>query len=143
MMGMVQEKYHALEHVYPSRAEIIAQFGYDPKQLQHLIRMSWMLGKYVLNSISYEDLLLLDNKITFRDWLMSVKRGREYNLEKAREQAKYWLDHAELAIAAAKEVYDGKENEETSAQMDEILGEMIRRAMRKELLGCEDIRLCM
>ena len=43
MMGMVQEKFHAMEHRYPSRAEIVDKFGYDPKQLQHLIRMSWFL----------------------------------------------------------------------------------------------------
>ena len=133
MMGMVQEKYHAMEHRYPSRAEIVDKFRYDPKQLQHLIRMSWMLGKYVLNKVSYEDLLVLNNKATFRDWLMSVKRGREYNLEEAKLEAEFWLGHAEKAIAAAKEVYDGKDNETTSALMDEVLGKMIRKAIKTEL----------
>lgn len=135
MMGMVQEKYHALEHVYPSRAEIIAQFGYDPKQLQHLIRMSWFLETYICNECSYKDILTLDHtEYSFRSWLLNVKRGREYNLEEARMVAAGWLVRAEHALTYAKETYDGKENEVTSATMDEILGEMIKRAMRRELL---------
>ena len=59
MMGMVQEKYHAMEHRCPSRAEIVDKFGYDPKQLQHLIRMADFLEQYVNNVESYKNILTL------------------------------------------------------------------------------------
>lgn len=36
MKGIAGEKYHALEHRYPSRIEWLDRFGYDPKQLHHL-----------------------------------------------------------------------------------------------------------
>ena len=42
MMGMVQEKFHAMEHRYPSRVEIIDKFGYDPKQLHHLLKLFYL-----------------------------------------------------------------------------------------------------
>lgn len=141
MMGMVQEKFHAMEHRYPSRADIVDRFGYDPKQLSHLIRMSWFLFEYVENYYSYEDILSLykpidsfgNPDIGFRDYLKDVKRGRLYDLEDARLVAQEWLKTAEKALAKAKEVYSGEEDGLVSARMDEILGEMIKRAIKKEL----------
>lgn len=137
MMGMVQEKFHAMEHRYPSRVEIVDKFGYDPKQLQHLIRMSWFLETYTYDECCYKDILTLDytdnGQVGMRAWLLDVKRGREYGLEKAREVAKDWLARAEHALTHAKEIYDGKEDEVVSAFMDEVLGEMIKKAIKKEL----------
>ncbi len=137
MMGMVQEKFHAMEHRYPSRVEIIDKFGYDPKQLQHLIRMSWFLETYVHDECCYKDILTLDytnnGQIGFRSWLLDVKRGREYKLEKAREVAEDWLKRAEQALIYAKLSFNGVEDEAISAMMDEVLGEMIKKAIKKEL----------
>ena len=139
MMGMVQEKYHAMEHRYPSRAEIVDKFGYDPKQLQHLIRMADFLEQYVNNVESYKNILTLQwadhlwGHEFYRSWLMRVKRGKEYDLEEARKIAADWLVVAEKALAKAKEVYDGNENEVVSAAMDNVLGDMIKRAIKKEL----------
>ena len=137
MMGMVQEKFHAMEHRYPSRAHIVDKFDYDPKQLQHLIRMSWFLETYDYDECCYKDILTLDytdnGQVGMRTWLLDVKRGREYDLEQARVVAADWLKRAEHALTHAKEIYDGVENEAISAAMDEILGEMIKRAIKEEL----------
>ena len=137
MMGMVQEKFHAMEHRYPSRAHIVDKFGYDPKQLQHLIRMSWFLETYIYDECCYKDILTLGHPFNgqenFRKWLLDIKRGRKYELEKARKVAAAWLERAEHALAHAKEIYDGVEDEAISAMMDEILGEMIKRAIKEEL----------
>lgn len=137
MMGMVQEKFHAMEHRYPSRAHIVDKFLYDPKQLQHLIRMSWFLETYVYDECYYKDILTLGHPFNgqenFRKWLLDIKRGRKYKLEKARKVAAAWLERAEHALAHAKEIYNGVEDEAISAAMDKILGEMIKRAIKKEL----------
>ena len=137
MMGMVQEKFHAMEHRYPSRAEIVDKFSYDPKQLQHLIRMSWFLETYVHDECCYKDILTLNytenGQTGFRSWLLDVKRGREYGLKKAREVAADWLKRAEQALIYAKLSFNGVEDEAISAFMDEVLGEMIKKAIKKEL----------
>jgi hypothetical protein len=137
MMGMVQEKFHAMEHRYPSRAEIVDKFGYDPKQLQHLIRMSWFLETYVHDECCYKHILTLDytenGQTGFRSWLLDVKRGREYDLEQARAVAADWLARAEQALIFAKLSFNGVEDEAISAAMDEVLGEMIKRAIKEEL----------
>ena len=47
MMGIASEKYFAMEHRYPSRAEWLDKFGYDPKQLSHLLRIEEYLQRYL------------------------------------------------------------------------------------------------
>ena len=138
MMGMVQEKYHAMEHRYPSRAEIVDKFGYDPKQLQHLIRMTDFLEEYVRNTYSYRDILTIawgdeEQVRNKHEYLKDVKRGRRYKLGPAREISTKYLQKAEEVLNLAKEKFDGKEDEAVSAAMDEVLGSMIKRAVRNEL----------
>ena len=137
MMGMVQEKFHAMEHRYPSRAHIVDKFGYDPKQLQHLIRMAWFLEQYVRDAYAYEEILTLsfteDMNYDYRAWLMNVKRGREYDLKEAREIAAVYLQKAEVALKYAKENWSPEENAGVAAFMDEVLGRIVRTAIRYEL----------
>lgn len=79
MMGVASEKYFAMEHQYPSRMEWINKFGYDPKQLHHLIRIKEYLLRYISGE-KYEDCMLT----TQADFLKDVKLGY-YSLEEARE----------------------------------------------------------
>ena len=37
MQGIAKEKYHAMEHRYPAKADIIDAYGYDGKQVHHLL----------------------------------------------------------------------------------------------------------
>ena len=138
MMGMVQEKFHAMEHRYPSRAEIVDKFGYDPKQLQHLIRMTWFLEAYVENTVLYEDILKLaiftnSPPQTVRKYLLDIKRGRAYNLEQAREAAATYLQKAEVALKYAKENWSQEEKMDIAAFMDEVLSRIVRTAIKNEL----------
>lgn len=46
MAAMADQKRHALCHPYPAKAEVLAQFGYDPKQLSHQIRILNFIRDY-------------------------------------------------------------------------------------------------
>lgn len=139
MMGMVQEKFHDMEHRYPSRAHIVDKFGYDPKQLQHLIRMADFLEQYVNNVESYKNILTLQwadhlwGHEFYRPWLMRVKRGKEYDLEEARKIAADWLTRAEHALACAKENWSVEEKADIAAFMDEVLSRIVRIAIKYEM----------
>ena len=63
----------------------------------------------------------------------TLTRNGKITVEEARKVAADWLANAEHALAHAKEIYNGVEDEAISAAMDEILGEMIKRAIKKEL----------
>lgn len=137
IMGHIQEKFHAMEHRYPSRAHIIDKFGYDPKQLQHLVRMTDFLIEFINEKYSYKDIMTLQPmkkyQENYREWLMDIKRGRAFDLESARIVASSHLRTAEEALNRAKIIYNGVEDEVVSAFMDEVLGKMIKRAIKGEL----------
>ena len=138
MMGMVQEKFHAMEHRYPSRAHIVDKFLYDPKQLQHLIRMTWFLEQYVENTSTYKDILTLNafstaSQENTRKFLLDIKRGRADDLEQARGVAATYLQKAEVALKYAKENWSPEENAAVAALMDEVLGRIVRTAIKEEL----------
>lgn len=44
--GMMLEKEQALRHPYPSTAHKIEKFGYDPKQLHHIVRLLHLMRRY-------------------------------------------------------------------------------------------------
>lgn len=72
MKGMASEKLHALCHEYPSRMEWIHQYGYDPKQLSHLVRIKYFIDRYVAGE-SYADCIYLKDT-ELRERLMQIKR---------------------------------------------------------------------
>lgn len=82
MKGIALEKYHAMEHKYPSKIEIIEKYSYDPKQLHHLLRIEDYLIRYI-NGESYEDCL---NPKELSQYLIEVKQGK-YSIKEARQEA--------------------------------------------------------
>ena len=87
MKGIALEKYHAMEHEYPSKLEILKKMGYDPKQLHHLLRVDEYLMRYTAGE-SYEKCLIPHNP----EFLVEVKCGK-YNLEEARAIAESTIGH--------------------------------------------------
>jgi len=79
VMGMFKEKVHAMSHRYPSRAHVVDQFGYDPKQLHHLTRLYDVLkNDDPLHKYHGED----------REFMMRLKRnGAGMSLEEAEKFA--------------------------------------------------------
>ncbi len=76
LKGMVMEKVTAFDKLYPSREKYVKQFGYDPKQLHHIIRLYDILEKNV-NVYKYEG--------EQREWMMKIKRGTLLSREEAFE----------------------------------------------------------
>lgn len=82
LKGIAGEKYHAMEHRYPSRIEWLDKFGYDPKQLHHLIRIEEFMRRW-LNGHSFEECLISE----MPDELVEMKKGW-CELDQARKFAK-------------------------------------------------------
>ena len=78
MKGIAMEKYHAMEHHYPARMAWINKFGYDPKQLHHLLRVNEYISRYI-DGESYEECL----QSQMPEYLQKVKLGF-HNLDDAR-----------------------------------------------------------
>lgn len=70
MVGTALEKQKALCHPYPATMDKIERFGYDPKQLHHILRLSEFMNRW-LNNEPYAECLVSKQ----REYLKSVKLG--------------------------------------------------------------------
>ena len=128
MKGIALEKYHALEHRYPSKVELIDKYGYDPKQLSHLVRVHEYLQRYI-NGEAYADCLLTQNA----DVLIRVKRTDVLYIPLAR--AKAWAtDILDNVVNIADEFAAAHKYDPVDWHVDVLLDDVQRDIMK---LGIE------
>ena len=77
MAGMSMEKLKALQHPYPTIIDKIEKFGYDPKQLHHILRMNDFIKKYA-SGTPYKECLVSERSL----YLIEIKKG-VLNVEEA------------------------------------------------------------
>lgn len=128
MKGVALEKYHAMEHRYPAKVDVIDKFGYDPKQLHHLLRVKDYLYRYI-NGETYEKCLTpLD-----RSYLIKVKLGL-FSLEDARKVADDALAAIEKMTAPfTKNSEWNKNDSNVDALLDKVQEEIMTKSITIEL----------
>ena len=129
MKGIALEKYHAMEHAYPSKVDVLAKHGYDPKQLHHLVRVDNYLTRYIAGE-SYEDCLIPDE--VMKGFLLDLKQGK-WPLDKARQLAEVSLAHVEgIADDFCEKTYD-EENQEMRELLEDVSYNIMKIAVEEEL----------
>ena len=125
MCGMMYEKYHAFEHPYPSAMEKLTKFGYDPKQLSHMLRVQDFLVRYLEGESYAKCLRPID-----AEYLRDVKRGL-YPYTEARalaDSTKAWID---TFLAKMKEQVPNESNVEVEAFLDTLTYQLCERCYKK------------
>ena len=120
--GMIRQKLKALKHPYPTILDKIEKYGYDPKQLHHIVRLYYIIRDLELNEKPYKEILLPQGEE--KEFLLELKRG-EYSLEDAELMAE---EYTELA----KEIVDrtpieGTISNESINKISEIVMQMVKR----------------
>ena len=131
MLGIAKEKYHAMEHRYPSKADIIDKYGYDGKQISHLIRVSDYLQRYIAKKDSYKECLIPSENI--RERIMSYKRLNEISLYEARVEANAVLNITDKIAHDFLEATPQGENERCKALLDDVCYNIMKIAIQEEL----------
>ena len=131
MSGMSMEKRKALCHPYPSLIDKIEKYGYDGKQLHHIIRMCDFIYAYTHNN-SYKECL---KYLPHREMMMKAKLN-EYTLEEALQLADYFDNQTK----ELKDFYLLKEdviNQSALDLLNKIQYNVIRRNLKNEILAEE------
>lgn len=127
MKGIALERYRAMEHRCPNKIDIIDTYGYDPKQLHHLLRIEDFIRQYI-NEVPYEACLRPENA----DFLKSIKT-KPMPLDIARDMAHISLNHTiqladdfraknpEMALPAGDEL------------LNDVQSDVIKLGIRREL----------
>ena len=128
MKGIALEKYHAMEHRYPSKVDIIDKWGYDGKQLSHLIRVDEYIARYIAGE-PYADCLITKKP----DLLIATKdmTNPKFTLEEARALADL---HLNIVTHIADEFIAAHKDDPVDWHVDVLLDDVQRDIMK---LGIE------
>ena len=127
MKGVALEKYHAMEHAYPSKIAILEQYGYDPKQLHHLVRIEDFLIRF-MNGEDYASCI----KPKIKEYLLDIKKGK-YNLEEARDLASETIMHVIDIADEFTEKVKNEENPKTKELLEDVSYNIMKIAVTEEL----------
>lgn len=131
--GMVHEKAHALCHPYPSKLNLLEEYGWDGKQLCHAMRIHAFAKHFLYHNEDYKDCLVLSGLHTL---LMEIKRNQ---YPKTKELAEYMMDRLVEMMDKFEAEWNKNHKDEfyapVSEFLDEILVETISRNVKRSLNG--------
>ena len=134
LCGMIYEKAKAMEHPYPTLVEKIEKYGYDPKQLHHIVRCSIFISEHFGSGRPFGDCLWAHDYTRFQ--LIDIKRG-----SKTLEEARLIRDHH---VSFAKWFHDDyfskhelQLNKKAEEIMNNCLHDVIAANLKDELLKGE------
>lgn len=131
MRGIALEKYHAMEHRYPSKIDIIDKYGYDSKQLHHLLRVEEYLCRYI-EGASYKDCLIPHPE--FASLLATIKQNNNFfTLEQARYTAEIAIKHIEALSEYGLKKYPEGYNDEVEELLKTVQYNIMKTATMMEL----------
>ena len=122
MKGIAMEKYHAMEHPYPTKLDLIEKYGYDGKQVHHLIRVDDYLTRYIEGE-SYKNCLKPGKHLI--DRLLAYKR-QEIPLDVARKEAEKVLSH----VLKVVDDFCAKTSDTENLEMRELLQDVSYNIMK-------------
>lgn len=120
MKGIAMEKYHAMEHRYPSKIDIIDKYGFDGKQTHHLFRVEEYLKRFI-GGETYADCLISQQA----EYLKNVKTHGYLSLEEARVLAKESLER----VCEMSDKFREEHIEEANPDVDKLLDDVQRNIM--------------
>ena len=126
MAGTSAEKYKALEHPYPNTMDKINKFGYDPKQLHHILRLNDFMKRFIAGE-SYESCLVPKHL----GYLLKVKKGF-YDLTEARRLA-YETDQENKRLKEENITTPEFIDQETLKALDELKVKFITQFLKESL----------
>lgn len=83
--GMMCEKEKAFSHPYPATIDKIEKYGYDPKQLHHIVRLWYLIEVYI-----HEKKYVLRPQEANIQFLLDIKQGK-FSFDEAVKQRDYYM----------------------------------------------------
>ena len=130
MKGVALEKFHAMEHRYPTKADIIDKYGHDGKQTSHLIRVDDYLTRYIAGE-DYESCLYPTPSLVPR---ILAYKNQEIPLEEARAEAREVLAHTEAIADEFCAKHADEENVDCRMLLEDVSYNIMKIATLKELV---------
>ena len=132
MLGMAEEKYHALCLKRPSTAARIEKYGYDPKQLHHMLRLEDMMKGFIAEK-PYAELI---SNPTNPKFLQLVKLGF-YKEKIAKDLAGNCITNIRSMAEEYKRTHEKTKNAEVDELLDSVQYSIISNRIKNDVcLNC-------
>lgn len=126
MSGMSKEKVIAMEHPYPSLIDKIEKYGYDSKQLHHIVRLNRLMIEVFCDDIPFGEALDLTKQEKFREYLIDIKKSKK-SLEEARILAKdYDEDTRQIKEKVLEKYKDFEFDSQTYKKLKNIVSSLVK-----------------
>ena len=126
--GMVYEKHKAMEHPYPTLIEKIEKYGYDNKQLHHIVRCEEFLRRYI-DGVTYAECLIPSNS----QYLVEIKSTYTHSLAEAQDIA----NKCESTVKRVKQEYIDTHPVVIDSEVDEIMNgvlfDVLKHSFKEEI----------
>ena len=131
MQGIAREKYHAMKRPYPSKVEIIDKYGYDGKQVHHLMRVEDYMTRYIAGEEYKKCLKPTPSKVPR---MMDYKALDKIPLEEACEEARETLDRIDIMATRFCAEHEDKEDLYHRQLLEDVSYMIMESAIKRELL---------
>lgn len=126
--GMIMEKRKALCHPYPTIKEKIDKYGWDGKQLSHMLRLYYILEDILVNDKKYGDAIIVDD--IFRKTLLNQIKLNQipYREDDAVKMADDIVDKSGELVEQYR-IKNGKKelNKETEKWIDDFIIKVVKQ----------------
>lgn len=129
MAGMAGRKRKALTHPYPSKLEVLAKFGYDPKQIHHIYRIEKFLRDYITGK-SYAESMVPGP--LYAPYLYKVKAGA-LTLEQALAEADKMMTIIDALVEEFKKTGRNESDPRVDDLIDQTQKDIMLIALTREL----------
>lgn len=129
MAGMAMQKRKALTHPYPSKLEVLAKFGYDPKQIHHIYRIERFLKDYTAGK-SYAESMVPGP--LYAPYLYQVKAG-VLTLEQALAEADKMMAIIDAMVEEFKKTGCNESDPRVDDLIDQTQKDIMLVALTREL----------
>lgn len=110
--GMARQKYVAFNKYFESKREVLSKYGYDPKQLHHLVRLHHFMTEY-LASADFGYALRPDEDV--KEYLMSYKTS-PLPFDEAEKHRERYMDLVDGLLEKAREFWGSLEERDLAAK---------------------------
>ena len=126
--GMVFEKHKALCHPYPTLKDKIDKWGYDNKQLHHIVRCEEFLYRYIVG-VPYQACLIPRCPSN----LIEIKSTYKYSLEEAKDIANTIHNNVQDALHTYRSEHKLEIREDVKLLMDEVVTNILKAAFKEDI----------
>lgn len=133
--GMARQKYEAFDHPFEGKLAVLEKYGYDPKQLHHLVRLYHFMQVYLESCNFYMALFCAKSTHdkTLHDYLMDLKLNPA-PVDYARQLREEYMEKIDKLVSLADlNLPEDNGYADAKRYLDQLACDVMKKHLKNEL----------